>query len=70
MSDVACTALGNDRSDARNPHMVPPCTCPRCTSEAETPHPDQGTWLRVSGRTQRLAVEDVTLGATGQALLG
>lgn len=67
--DIECTAIGFRPDDERNILMIPPCNCPRCRPQA-LPDDERGQWLRVSGRRQRLRVEDLELGETGRELLG
>lgn len=67
--EIECTAIGYTPDDRRNKLMVPPCNCPRCKPEVLEAD-ERGQWLRVSGRRQRLHVEDIELNATGRELLG
>ncbi len=67
--DIECTAIGRSPGDRRNKLMVPPCNCPRCRPEILEAD-ERGQWLRISGRRQRLHVEDIELNATGRKLLG
>ncbi|MCP3911562.1 MAG: hypothetical protein GY713_11465 [Actinomycetia bacterium] len=67
--EIECTAIGFSPEDERNKLMVPPCDCPRCRPEAP-PDDERGMWLRVSGRRQRLRVEDLELSRRGRHLLG
>ena len=70
--EVPCTALDARDLDERNPLMIPPCACPRCTGGGPQldARADAERWLRVSGSRQRLRVERLTLGAGGEAMLG
>ena len=68
--DTVCTALGNGREDERNFLFEPPCNCPRCKPELTAGDTGSARWLRVSGRRQRFAVQPMTLGPAGRAMLG
>ena len=70
MSDVECTAVRADGKDPFNFLMEPPCSCPNCAPVPFEPGPTRRDWLRVRGRQQRLRVERVELGPTGQSILG
>jgi len=71
VDDVVCTAQDRDWGDDQpNLLMHPPCACPRCAPEPVQTSDDDGSWLRVAGRSQRLRVEPAELGAAGRATLG
>jgi hypothetical protein len=68
--EVICTAIDNDWGDDRpNLLMHPPCECPRCAPEA-VDQKEEGSWLQLPGRRQRLRVEPAHLGETGRSTLG
>ena len=70
--EVECTAL--DRSGdvtTANALFTPPCACPRCAPQRFDDEPGPGViWVPVDGRPVRHQVDDMTLGTTGQNLLG
>jgi hypothetical protein len=50
--------------------MTPPCACPKCAPDRDYSDKEEVGWLRVSGLQQRLKVETLELGETGESLLG
>ena len=73
--DTECTAIENVRGERPNPLFVPDCTCPACTRReaerlAEAPGWAPVNWLRSSGRSQRVRVENLALSERGHAALG
>lgn len=68
--EVECTAYESDWGQNQpNFLMHPPCACPGCDPEG-TLEVDEGSWLFVPGRTQRVRVEPAQLGRVGRDKLG
>ena len=67
---MSVSHVDNDGEDRENVLFVPACGCAKCAAEALEAIAERTSWLRVSGRTQRLHVEALTLGERGTAMLG
>jgi hypothetical protein len=67
---VECTAPKNNGEIEPHLLMTPPCACPKCAPDRDYSDEEEVGWLRVSGLQQRLKVETLELGETGESLLG
>ncbi len=69
---MECRANLREGFDPNEVLQLPPCDCPECLARELDLAPDVGgpTWLRVSGRQQRLRVEPAELGPLGHDALG